>query len=45
MRGKQNMPEQIRYIAQFLASLKGIHLKEVATQTTSNALMLFGITN
>ncbi len=44
MRGKSNMPEQIRYIAQFLASIKEIELQEVAAQTTSNALGLFAIT-
>lgn len=43
IRGKQNSPSQIAYIARFLAELKGVDIKDVAEQTTSNALGLFKI--
>lgn len=43
MRGQQNSPTQIAYIAQFLATLKNVTIEKVAQQTTINALNLFSI--
>lgn len=41
IRGKPNHPAQIATIAHFLADLRGIPYKELATQTTINARALF----
>ncbi len=43
MRGKQNHPQYIKEIAQYLATLKAITFDQVAHQTTTNALTLFGL--
>lgn len=42
-RGKMNEPGFVRYVAEFLADLKGIPLERVAQQTTDNFLNLFRI--
>ncbi len=42
-RGKQNSPAYIPLIAQFIADLRGIKLKELEQATTQNAQDLFGI--
>lgn len=41
MRGKQNMPDQIAFIAQFIADLRGISLDQIAQATTTNAKTIF----
>lgn len=41
MRGKQNHPQYIKYIATYLADLRGISVEELAKQTTSNAMRVF----
>lgn len=41
MRGKQNHPKNIRYIAEFLADLLGISLETLSQQTTQNATRVF----
>ncbi len=43
IRGQENHPKYILTIAEFLADLRNQPLKEVATQTTRNALTLFSI--
>jgi TatD DNase family protein len=43
IRGKQNHPHYIAYIAQYLAELKNCSLQDVAQQTTANALRIFSI--
>lgn len=43
LRGKRNEPLYVKYVAEKMAELKGITLKEVARQTTKNAKQLFGI--
>lgn len=43
LRGKQNHPQHIALIAQFIAQLRGTTHHDVAQQTTRNALTLFGI--
>jgi len=40
-RGKPNYPGYTRYVAEFIAELKGVELDEVATATTENFLRLF----
>jgi TatD DNase family protein len=42
-RGKRNEPQLMLFTAQKVAELKGIPLEEVARQTTSNAVHLFGL--
>ncbi len=42
-RGKRNEPLNVKFIAQKIADIKGISLKEVENQTTSNAKELFNI--
>lgn len=44
-RGKRNEPAYIPLIAQKVAEIKQITLKEVAEATTSNALKIFGLTH
>ncbi len=43
MRGKQNEPAFVKYVAEKVAELKGISLEEVAAQTSANALELYGL--
>ena len=43
MRGKQNEPAFVKYVAEKVAELKGISLEEVAAQTSVNALELYGL--
>ncbi len=42
-RGKVCEPKHVRYIAQFLAELRGEPIEELASYSTSNARELFGI--
>lgn len=42
-RGKTNEPAYVRYIAEYLASLRNVSLDELAKQTTDNACRLFGL--
>lgn len=42
-RGKENQPAYVRYVADEIAKLKGIDVKEVIEATTKNAEMVFGI--
>ena len=41
IRGKQNAPKYVKYVADFLAELYGLPLETVAKQTTQNAKKLF----
>ena len=43
MRGKQNEPAFVRYVAEKVATLKGLSLEDVARQTTLNACELYGL--
>ena len=45
MRGKQNEPAYVRYVAEKVAELKGISLEAVAHQTTTNAFELYNLSN
>lgn len=40
-RGAMNLPANVRYVAEFIAKLRGIELETVAHQTTENYLRLF----
>ena len=40
-RGKTNQPAYVRYVAQEIATLRGISLEEVMTATTQNFFSLF----
>lgn len=40
-RGKRNEPAYVRYVAEFVAQLRGCTLEELAKQTTQNAKELF----
>ena len=40
-RGKPNLPEYVREVAEFLAELRGVHLDALAEQTTENFRRLF----
>ena len=42
-RGKMNEPGLVRHVAEFIASLKGLPVEQVAQQTTDNFFKLFGI--
>ena len=42
-RGKENQPAYVRYVADEIAKIKGIDVKEVIESTTKNAEMVFGI--
>ncbi|MBI2611777.1 TatD family hydrolase [Candidatus Gottesmanbacteria bacterium] len=41
LRGTKNIPKNIRIIAKFIASIKGISLDTIASITTKNAISLF----
>ncbi|AEE26770.1 TatD family hydrolase [Francisella hispaniensis] len=41
LRGKPNYPEYVKYVAQFLADLKGVSYQQVATQTYQNTCEIF----
>ncbi|MBF3357292.1 hydrolase TatD, partial [Pseudomonas aeruginosa] len=40
-RGKPNLPEYVRDVAEFLATLRGVSLETLAEQTTANFHRLF----
>ncbi|HSX19673.1 MAG TPA: TatD family hydrolase [Gammaproteobacteria bacterium] len=40
-RGHMNLPANVKYVAEFIAQLRGITTEEVAKQTTQNYLTLF----
>jgi TatD DNase family protein len=40
-RGKPNLPEYVRDVAEFLAGLRGVPYAELAAQTTANFHRLF----
>ncbi|MDX1813016.1 MAG: TatD family hydrolase [Gammaproteobacteria bacterium] len=40
-RGKQNQPAYTRYVAEFIAELRGVPFEEIAAQTTQNFRTLF----
>jgi len=42
-RGRRNEPAYVRHVAERLADLRGLALEDIATTTTANALLLFGI--
>jgi len=42
-RGKPNQPGYTRYVAEFIAELKGVSFEQVAEQTTANFFELFNI--
>jgi TatD DNase family protein len=41
MRGKQNTPDQIAFIAQFIADLRDVPFEDIARATTNNAQAIF----
>ena len=45
MRGKQNKPPYVRYVAEKIAEIKGITYEEVAAATFENACSFYGIDN
>jgi TatD DNase family protein len=42
-RGQVNTPKNVRLVAEYLANLRGQSLEDIASQTTLNALSLFGL--
>lgn len=42
-RGKRNEPAYVRYVAEYVAALRGITVETLAALTTQNACQLFGI--
>ncbi len=42
-RGKPNQPGYTRYVAEFIAELKGVSFEQVAEQTTANFFNLFNV--
>jgi len=42
-RGKRNEPAFVRFVAETVAKIKGIHFEEVARATNGNTAALFGI--
>lgn len=42
-RGRRNEPTYVQYVAEEISRLKGIMVDDVARQTTSNAIRLFGL--
>ena len=43
-RGKRNEPSYVKYVAEQIATLKGVSVEEIARKTSDNAMRLFGIT-
>jgi TatD DNase family protein len=43
MRGKQNEPAFVRYVAEKVAEIKGISVEKVAKQTSCNGAELYGL--
>ena len=43
MRGKQNEPAYVRFVAEKVAEIKGISMEIVAKQTSHNAEELYGL--
>lgn len=43
LRGKRNEPANVALVAQAIADLKGVSIREVAEVTTANAVRLFGL--
>ena len=43
LRGKSNNPANVKYVAECLANLKNISLKEISEITTDNFLKLFNL--
>lgn len=43
LRGKINQPAYVKYVAKFLAQLRGLPIAELAEQTSRNAELLFSI--
>lgn len=43
LRGRRNEPAYVRYVAEFIAALRGLSLAELAARTTANAAKLFGL--
>ena len=43
LRGSRNEPKNVRIVAQFIAELRGVELKEIEDRTTTNAYKLFGL--
>ncbi len=43
VRGKRNEPANVKFVADFLAKLRGVSLSDFSNQTTLNAKTLFGI--
>lgn len=41
MRGKQNEPAFVKYVAEYIANLKGLSIEEIANKTTDNFFTLF----
>ena len=44
-RGKQNQPAYVRYVAEYLAELRGVDFAEIAQATTQNFFTLFSNAN
>lgn len=42
-RGKENQPAYIKYVAEEIASLRGIAFEEIADTTSQNAIRVFGL--
>ena len=42
-RGKENQPAYVKYIAEEIASLRGVEVDEIAEATTQNAIKVFGL--
>ncbi len=42
-RGKRNIPEYVKFVAEYIAQVKGLSTEQVAEQTTANAKALFKV--